>query len=252
MKRVASVAIVLGAAVIAACFSKPDAPHLGNGDSGVDAKQYKDAKEYLDAKIFMDAANCGTSHDDFEMGAATPCGMWGTSYGNVSRANGVLTITPTIMGGSGACQTPPSFKWTAGGTQLEIATPLIASMGQHTFFKVMASGNASQFAMIDIMNQGANVFATPSCSGTASILPQMYDSTNHRWWRFTPKPGDGTTVLVDSGSDGMSWTPFVGMSQCMWGAPVTMVDILFGAGVGSAIGGGATFDNFNVRPCPPP
>lgn len=253
MKRAASLVVVFGAAAIAACFTKPDAPHL-HGDGGVDAKEFKDAKEYKDAKEWMDAppSNCGSAHDDFNTAASTACGDWASSYGNVSRGGGVLTVQPNIMGGSGACQTKTPFKWEAGGAQVEIPMPLISAMGQHSFFKVMAGGNALQFVQIDIMNQGANVFVNPSCSGTAAITGQMYNNTTHRWWRFSPKPGDATTVLVDSGSDGTTWTPFAGMTECMWGSAVTTVDALFGAGLGSAIGASGTFDNFNVRPCPSP
>jgi hypothetical protein len=243
MKRAATLVTVLGAAAIAACFTKPDAPHVGPGGM-IDA-----AGDGTSVGTDGSPTMCGT-HDNFDNQAATACGNWATELGLQITRSGTLSVAPNQMGLTAGCITKVPFAFGAGGTQIEILTPLVGYQ-QHTFFQVMAAGSTSQVVQIDMQGSGG-AYVNASCNGVSAMMPVPYDGTFHRWWRFIPTSGDSTKVSIQSGSDGVNWSPFEVMTECAWGAVTATIDVSFGARVGQNVGGAAVFDNFNVRPCPAP
>jgi hypothetical protein len=253
--RVARVTAVLGASVIAvaaSCFSKPGEPHAHLGDDGGPHDGLGDSPG-SGSNIDANLTNCGV-HDDFNT-QDPPCGLWGTP-GNpnyMQRFNGVLQMTPTLLGGSASCTTTQPFKF-GNGTSIEIPMPLLASMGDHSWFKVSPMSSTTDYTMVNIYQAGSGGGAQVqvTCTGTSSAISETYNALAHRYWRFTPQNG-GDDVKIESGQNAATATAFAGLSDCNWlPSSVTMVTVSFGVGAGMAANNTGTFDNFNTNPCPPP
>ena len=278
MRRALRLTIVLGVALFTfvACFSKPDAPHFqAPNDGGIDAKIFMDAKVFMDApdakvfmdapdaKVFMDAppSTCGAVSDDFNtVNAANPCGTWGTLGGagtfNGTHSGSVLTLTGSGSPSYATC-TSQSFKLD-NGTSIQVVTPAMGGGPSKTWFALNLFTPSTQF-VFSITQNFSTWDLNLTCPGTSPVAPTN-TTVAPTWIRFVTTntmanhlPGM-VTVKVQMSADGSAAVPvWNDFRQCV---VLNQADgsgfVEMGGSAGSSQSATATFDNFNIYPCPPP
>ncbi|HTL36401.1 MAG TPA: hypothetical protein VL326_24885 [Kofleriaceae bacterium] len=251
MKRALRIAAVLGAASVAACFTKPGAPHVGNGDGSVrdDGGVDDDGNHMIDARAdarMIDAAVC--TKDDFNDTQLAPCGTWGsptTSGTTLSRASMQLDFTFSGTSASGSCSTmSPIF--IGNGTSIHV----LAFGNQLTSFGLTIENKLSNF----IVNRPSGQYSwSLQCPpGSFNMNPGGLQMTfpPATWWQFKVTAPTSSTVRValEMSPSGVtnSWTEF---QSCSFAAtPTSFADVtLTGSGSGTTT---ASFDDFNVKNCP--
>jgi hypothetical protein len=250
MRRATATSVVLAAALaslVAACFSKPGAPHFGDGDGGLDDGR-TDVPPGSQDDGGIDATSC-TSTDTFTSGSG--CGAIGASYGPanlVGRQSGQLSMAAT--GSAGGCRSSAPFSF-ANGTSIKVVQLSESAMVNTTSLRVTNGANASE-GMEVIFNDamGTSIVFDAQCLGGApNVIELPYDSVAQLYWKFEAQPSAlGGSVHAFYSGDGASWTD-IG-AACPWSSVATVsIDIGVGATAASS-SQLALFDDFNVKTCP--
>jgi hypothetical protein len=241
LKRAARICTVLTGATVAACFSKPGAPHAGDGgtDPG-DAR--KDGGGIVDVPDAPPA--CGTQ-DNFNNAAISNCETWGnatiSSFATITRPNGTLDFNFAQGTASASCTTKAPFK-IANGTSVHI----VQYANYQTSFSLSFAGMATTF---NVTYNGSMYSYNVLCTGQIGTTPSM-SSSPPGWVQMRVTGSNPTRVIVELSTtgDAGTWSYF---EDCSFGVtgPTTADVTMSGSGSGSYM---ARFDDFNIKNCPPP
>jgi len=243
MKRAASIVAVLSAATIAACFSKPSAPHTDDGgiNTGDDAR--RDGGGGVDVPDAPPA--CGTQ-DNFDNALIAECEAWGTAtkstMATISRPSGTLDFNFTGSTASASCSTKAPFNITKG-TSVHVTDYANAT----TSFALTIAGQTTTF---QANYTGSSYTYNVSCTGQTGTAPSTSTSPPPGWIQMRVLGTNPVRVTVELSTTGDAGT-FVMFKDCFYNmtAP-TMGDVtLMGSGSGTS---DVKFDDFNVKNCPPP
>jgi hypothetical protein len=241
MKRAARIVAVLGAASIAACFTKPDEPHAGDGDGGVDAPDSR----MPDAKMIDAAIAC--TKDDFNNTTLAPCGMWGmgtmSTDATLSRQNMTLDFNFSNTSASASCATTSPI-YIANGTSIHVL-----QFGNYlTSFSLTLDG--SQVSTFSLTHNGSLYSWVLACPSASINNPSMSSMPPGAWWQFkVTSPNNGVArVAIELSATGAanSWSEF---QSCTFNAVNTTTGDVKMAGSGSGTTS-VRFDDFNVTNCP--
>jgi hypothetical protein len=241
MKRVARIVAVLGAASIAACFTKPDAPHAGDRDGGVDAPDSR----MTDAKMIDAAVAC--TKDTFDNTLLAPCGTWGTATmstdATLSRASMTLDFNFTNSSASASCATTSPINIT-NGTSIHV----LQFANSLTSFSLTLDG--SQVSTFNVTYNGSMYSSSLACPGASVNNPTVSSMPPASWWQFrVTSPNNGVArvaIELSATGDLNSWSEF---QSCTFNE----VNIATGDVKMAGSGSGTTsvkFDDFNVKNCP--
>ncbi|HTL36402.1 MAG TPA: hypothetical protein VL326_24890 [Kofleriaceae bacterium] len=236
-------AAVLSAAVIAACFSKPGAPHVGDGDGGVHDDGAIDPDARIDARMIDAFVTTPCVKDDFSDTSAVDCEPWGdvthSGFGSILHIGQTL-VFDLGMSGNVVCTTSAPMDITHG-TSIHVVTPssyltslsiLLPDQATPVTFKITPGG-----AMLNVDLVCPGGVNAHGMTGAAPAWMQL---------RVTPGTTAGTitvfaeTAVVEPGT----WTPSL---QCSFPGilPLTATVSFEGSGSGSV-----TWDDFNEKNCP--
>jgi hypothetical protein len=246
VRRIARPAAVVAAVSIAACFSKPGAPHVGDGDGGVDPD---DGGKNADASTDGRNPICTNQPvDTFTTG--TSCGAIGSAYGPsgaVSRVSGQLVING--FGSGGGCSSLTAFDFSQG-TSIKVVQVATSNFNSNsTNFRVFNGTNGAEGMAIYLnSSNGSPSVYDVACIGTTFGDEKNYDPVAHLYWKFEAQTQDMTVHAFHS-PDGNAWTD-TGIG-CPWSSVTTVkVDVSLDPS-GSAPTQAAHFDDFNVKTCTP-
>ncbi|HUS33475.1 MAG TPA: hypothetical protein VMZ53_33465 [Kofleriaceae bacterium] len=249
MKRALRVIAVLGAAAIAACFTKPGEPHLtdgGNGtrDAGPDGVGMDGRGDGPDAP----PSGCGTQ-DDFNVASVMDCQDWGdavVSTGTtITRLNGTLDFNFTGTSSSASCTTKTAFNIT-NGTSIRIVEP----SNYQTSFSLTVSGKTVTYVLTYTGTMYSAVLICPTGGTSNASAPLIAGPPAWIQMKVSVPGAGGLTVALETSPSGNlgTWTQF---QTCTFTAAAATTGIVEMRGSGS----GATytkFDDFNMKNCPPP
>ena len=245
MKRALRIATVLGAASIAACFTKPGAPHA-TGDGGVtDSDARGDGPG---TNPLMDAGSDANAppaciEDDFNNMSLVACNPWGNTSGTASynRIGMVLAVNFAGSNESGTCTTNAPMDITHG-TSIKIAQMPPAGPVE---LKLVTAGKTT---VLSVQRPAGQYSVHLSCDGTDLGTSGM--SGSPPGWlqlRIVNATSTSFSVLSETSSDGLSWSPG---SSCGYATPPSSIGTVSFTGSSGSGAGSALFDNFNTQNCP--
>jgi hypothetical protein len=250
VKRAARPVAVLAAATIAACFSKPGAPRVGDGDGGTTGSDGGGTNSGSDAGTDGGTGTCTSQPvDTFDSG--TSCGAIGSAYGPagaVSRINNQLRIDGA--GSGGGCFSLAAFDF-SHGTSFKIVQAAASADANTTHFYVYNGANMAEGVMVDLITSVGvpSIYDVVCLSGTGQD-EQTYDPVAQLYWKFeVAQSATGTDVRTYYSADGTSWTD-TGVS-CPWSSTTTAKIDIGVAPSGMPLSAPALFDDFNVNTCVP-
>ena len=245
MKRAARLVAVLGAATVAACFTKPDSPHVGgDGHAPDDAMpgdpDARDARpiDALDAFVPLPCPR-----DDFALNIPN-CETWGNSSGaaTFTRAGAVLGIVFSGMNQLGKCTTKTPVNITNGTSirieQMPQAGPVTLELTTAGFTTTFNASRPTGMYGLQLSCSGI-----PLGNVTTSLVPPT-------WLQLkVDAPVNGEIrVTGETSTNGTSWTF---LQSCNYAATLSSQGtVAFSANSGSG-GGSALLDDFNINNCPP-
>jgi hypothetical protein len=245
MKRAARIVAVLATAVIAACFSKPGAPHSGDG-GGDPLDDARNDGGTTDGP--PDAApNCGTQ-DNFNNALISECETWGTAtksqFATISRPSGELIFNFTASGSTSnaSCMTKAPFNITKG-TSIHITQ----YANYQTIFSLSLSGMVTTFSAT---YTGSMYSYVVTCTGTNTNIASTSSAPPPGWVQMRVIGTNPFRVAVELSTTGEPGT-FSSFQDCNFAslAPTSGMVTLAGSGSGTT---SVSFDDFNIKNCPPP
>jgi hypothetical protein len=249
MRRAARIVAVLAAASIAACFTKPSAPHAGDGGvTDRDARRDGQGTNTMgDAAGDSQTASC--TKDDFNDTATMNCESWGTAtlstFATITRANQTLKFAFSAMStsASGSCKTKAPISIT-NGTSIHV---LQFGNGLTSFSLTLDGSLVSTF---NVNFSGSMYSWNLSCPGANVNNPSMSAVPPATWWQFkVTSPNIGVArVAIELSQTGSasSWSEF---QSCTFNAANLFTGDVTMAGSGSGTSS-VEFDDFNVKNCP--
>jgi len=249
MKRALRIAAVLGAATIAACFSKPGKPHA-TGDGGIDGRIMVDAPRIdamIDGRMIdgpLDAPDC--TKDDFNTTTLAPCGTWGMASvfnATISRANMQLDFNFSSTSSVASCATKNPI-YIVNGTSIHV----LQFGNSLTSFGLGFGNDVSKF----VVNRPSGMYTwslqCPASSSNTNPGTIPGSTPPVTWWQFkvTSPSSNMVRVAIELSPDGTLWGEY---QSCTFpGSQTSFANVtLEGSGSGATT---ASFDDFNVKNCP--